>query len=100
MPRPVLLRPSRCFALLGLLVMLAAGPAAADEGQWMPAQIAELDRAKLQEMGLEVAPERLWNNSPMDGGLMRAAVNLGGCTASFISADGLLATNHHCAYAA
>jgi MYXO-CTERM domain-containing protein len=97
MPRPVLLRPSRCLALTALL---AAGPAAADEGQWMPAQIAELDRAKLQEMGLEVAPEQLWNDRPMDGGLMRAAVNLGGCTASFISADGLLATNHHCAYSA
>ena len=63
----------------------------------MPSQIAELDRARLQEMGLELPPEQLWSQ---DGGLMRAVVNLGGCTASFISADGLIATNHHCAYAA
>ena len=63
----------------------------------MPSQIAELDRARLQEMGLELTPEQLWS---AEGGILRAVVNLGGCTASFISADGLIATNHHCAYAA
>ncbi len=84
---------SACLALVALL----PGVARADEGQWMPSQIAELDRARLQEMGLELTPEQVWSQ---DGGLLRAVVNLGGCTASFISADGLIATNHHCAYSA
>ncbi|MCA9715043.1 MAG: S46 family peptidase, partial [Myxococcales bacterium] len=74
-----------------------ASPAAADEGQWTPEQIAALDFDSLRARGLELTPAALWSE---DGGLLRAAVNLGGCTASFVSPTGLLATNHHCAYGA
>jgi hypothetical protein len=86
------------LGIAGVACTLAlATRVAADEGQWTPAQIAELDRRHLQALGLELAPSELWNDK---GGLMRAAVNLSGCSAAFVSERGLIATNHHCAYRA
>lgn len=76
----------------------AITPAHADEGQWMPKQIAELDAAELKRLGLELTTEQIWN--PDDFGLMAAIVNFGGCSSGFISPQGLIATNHHCAYGA
>lgn len=81
------------FLLIFLLLVQISG--IADEGMWMPHQMRMLN---LQAEGLEMDPADLYK--PDGSGLMSAVVDLGGGTASFISDNGLLFTNHHVAFGA
>jgi len=90
----------RRFALLLLVVCLLSAPVArADEGMWMLHQIAALDQDGLREMGLQLTPQEIWDPKTQTG-LASAVCSLGGCSASFVSPDGLIVTNHHCAFRA
>ncbi|MHB0970037.1 MAG: S46 family peptidase [Thermoanaerobaculia bacterium] len=81
---------------LVLALALITFPLAADEGFWMPQQIPQL-ADELKALGLRIDPAQL---SDLTGFPMGAVISMGGCSASFVSPQGLIATNHHCVYGA
>ncbi|NWF49095.1 MAG: S46 family peptidase [Ignavibacteriaceae bacterium] len=81
--------------LLLSILFYQTGILTAQEGMWLLNQINMFD---LKEYGFQISADDIYD--PEKPSLFNAIIQLGGGTASFVSPEGLILTNHHVAYTA
>ncbi len=83
--------------LLATVLLLCALSAFADEGMWMIQTIDRTLEKRMRAAGLKLDGKMIYDEEKES--LSDAVVALSfSCTGSMISRDGLMITNHHCAY--
>ncbi len=90
----------RTLRIIMTAVALAfSATAFADEGMWMIQDINEALEKNMRARGLKLAANEIYNDEAPGTAVSDAVVSIGFyCTGSVISDQGLIITNHHCAY--
>ena len=83
------------YVVTFIISLLIASISFAQEGMWLLNQIDDLN---LKEKGLQIETSDIYN--PEKPSLYNAILQLGGGSASFVSSEGLIITNHHVAFGA
>src|SRR5262245_51405792 len=92
-------RRSLTIALIAVSLVVSPLALFADEGMWLPDMLDKLPLGQMKKRGFELKPEDVWSSSKPS--LKDAIVQISsGGTGSFVSADGLILTNHHIAFSA
>lgn len=81
------------IAAAALSIVLVGSSYTPEEGMF---PLNYLNITQLKNAGMQLDAEDIFN--PGQVSLTDALVNVGGCTGSFISEEGLIITNHHCVY--
>jgi hypothetical protein len=81
---------------VSLLTALVPVHVLGDEGMFLPDAITQLPLKQLVQRGLKIPATEIYN--PNGVSIKDAVVIVGGGTGEFISAEGLLLTNHHVAF--
>lgn len=85
--------------LMTAVALMIGATAFADEGMWMIQDINEALEKNMRARGLKLAANEIYNDEAPGTAVSDAVVSIGFyCTGSVISDQGLIITNHHCAY--
>ena len=88
------------IAFIAFTAVLLTPITQAQEGMWLMHTLEEINEESMQNSGFRLNADDIYdiNNASIKDAIIR--LNGGSCTAEVISSQGLVLTNHHCAYGA